>query len=247
MRKMNFDRAAPVYYTDCCSSTNSLLKELAAQGEPEKTVLAAGRQTQGRGRMGRCFASPEGGVYMSMLLKPCLSERAPQLSVLAALAVRKALLDCCGVQADIKWPNDLLLGGKKICGILAESVICGEALTVILGIGVNLNTPAESFSPELCEIAASVYSVSGKECDRETFIRGLVCGLDELYSRWSEGESFAEEYRAACINVGRQVRLLRGEEEIYAYVIGIADDMSLAVRLPDGREEKIRFGEVSLR
>ncbi len=247
MKRLDFDREAPVWCTDCCPSTNAELKELARQGAQEGSVLIAARQTQGRGRMGRSFSSPEGGVYLSMLLKPRLSEKVPQLSALAALAVRRAVLECCRMQADIKWPNDLLLGGKKICGILAESVICGEELSVILGIGVNLNTAAEDFSPELCQIAGSLYSLSGKMYDREAFACRLICELDELYSRWEKGESFAGEYRAACINVGRQVTLLRGDERISAYAVDIADDMSLVVQLPDGKEERIQFGEVSLR
>ncbi len=247
MKSLDFDRAAPVYYVACCPSTNGQLKELAGQGATKGTVLIAGSQSEGRGRMGRSFTSPEGGVYLSMLLKPSLNERAPQLSTLAALAVRKALLDCCDTGADIKWPNDLLLDGKKICGILAESVIFGQELSVILGVGVNLNTEAEAFPPELCEIAGSLYSLRGKKYDLQEFAHRLVDELDSMYSRWEKGESFAEEYRAACINLGRQVTLLRGDEQIYAKAVDIADDMSLVVIMPDGREEKIRFGEVSLR
>ena len=247
MKSLDFDRAAPVYYVACCPSTNGQLKELAGQGAAEGTVLIAGSQSAGRGRLGRSFTSPEGGVYLSMLLKPRLNEKAPQLSTLAALAVRKALLDCCDTGTDIKWPNDLLLEGKKICGILAESVIFGQELSVILGIGVNLNTPGEAFPPELCEIAGSMYSLRGKKYDLQEFAHRLVDELDSMYSRWEKGESFAEEYRTACINLGRQVTLLRRDERICAKAIDIADDMSLVVIMPNGREEKIRFGEVSLR
>lgn len=248
MKRLAFDRAAPVYYTDSCPSTNAMLKELAGQGAEEGCVLIAARQTQGRGRMGRSFSSPEGGIYLSLLLRPGQSiEKIPQLSALAALAVRRALLECCCVQADIKWPNDLLLGGKKICGILAESVIRGQELSVILGIGVNLNTDAEAFPRELCEIAGSLYSLGGRKYDGEAFVHRLVYRMDELYSRWEEGETFVEEYRAACMTPGRDVLILRGDSAEAAHALDILEDMSLLVRLSDGREERVRWGEVSLR
>lgn len=248
MKRLDFERAAPVYYTECSPSTNAQLKELAKHGTETGSVLIAARQTQGRGRMGRSFFSPDGGVYLSMLLRPGHSaEKIPQLSALAALAVRGAVLECCGESAAIKWPNDLLLKGKKICGILAESVICGQELSVILGIGVNLNTPGEAFDPELCKTAASIYSISGRKYESMSFACELIRRLDELYSRWEKGESLVEEYRAACINIGRQLSLVRADECVCAKALDIAEDMSLVVQFSDGSEEKIRFGEVSLR
>lgn len=247
MIRLAFERAAPVFYTDCCPSTNTGLKELAKAGAEAGTVLIAGEQTGGRGRMGRSFSSPEGGVYISMLLKPRLSEKIPQFSALAAVAVRRTLLECCSICADIKWPNDLLLNGKKLCGILAESMIKGDELFVVLGIGINLNTPAESFPPELHGLACSLYSLSGKKYDRDQFVRRLIYRLDELCSCWEKGESVAEEYRRACINPGREVTLIRGDEHINARALDITEDMELKVLLPDGREEKVNFGEVSLR
>ena len=247
MKELGFLRAAPVLFEKSTDSTNLQLKKLAAQGAAEGTVLIALQQSAGRGRLGRDFISPEGGVYLSMLLRPeTAPEKLPQLSACAAVAVRRAIKACCGLEADIKWPNDLLLQGKKICGILAETV-AGRDLAVILGIGINLNTPEEALDPALVGNAASVRALSGRECDREAFCRCLVEALDELYSRWKKGDSFVEEYSAACVTVGRKVLLLGGDYPREAEALKISEDMSLLVRLPDGREEAVRYGEVTIR
>lgn len=156
------ERGAPVLFEAELDSTNTRLKAMAAYAEPG-TVVAAGRQTGGRGRLGRSFASPPGGVYLSMLLAPAADLRACMtLTPTAAVAVRRALKKVCGLGADIKWPNDLQFGGKKLCGILTESVSAGGSFKLIIGIGVNLNTSMDELPPELHDTACSVYSVTGR-------------------------------------------------------------------------------------
>lgn len=247
MKELEFSRAAPVLFTESTDSTNLQLKKLAGKGAAEGTVLIALRQSAGRGRMGRDFISPEGGVYLSMLLRPETgAEKLPQLSACAAVAVRRALSAFCGVEADIKWPNDLLLQDKKICGILAEA-LTGRELAVVLGIGINLNTPEEELKPELVGKAASVRALTGREYDRDAFCRCLVEALDELCSRWKKGDSFVEEYSSACVTLGKKVLLLGGDSPREAEAVKLAGDMSLLVRLPDGREEAVRYGEVTIR
>ena len=242
------ERIAPVILLDECPSTNALLKAMAREGAEDGTVLIARRQTEGRGRLGRSFVSPEGGVYLSMLLRPepAAAERLPELSACAALAVRRALLDF-GVEPGIKWPNDLLLQGKKICGILPETLVQGERIAVILGVGINLNTEKSAFEGGLEDTAASVSALCGREVNRESFIRALISALDETCGRWKQGESFAAEYRAACLGLGRELLTLRNGAGEAALALDICDDMSLLVRYSDGREESLRFGEVSLR
>jgi len=248
MTRLELDRSAPVFYVEHSPSTNAQLKDMARQGAQEGTVLLADRQTQGRGRLGRSFASPEGGVYMSMLLRPDVSaQRIPELSACAALAARRAILRCCDVEAGIKWPNDLLLENKKVCGILSEAVISGAEIAVILGLGVNLNTPLSAFPGELRGIASSLSAITGKSYDRLEFVRCLTEELDNVYSRWKTGEKFAAEYRAACLSLERQVTVIREEARFEAYAFDILEDMSLMVRLSDGREENIRYGEASVR
>lgn len=244
MKRLDFDRAAPVYFLEHCASTNTLMKELARDAEPEGSVIIAARQSRGRGRMGRSFVSPEGGVYMSMLLRPdTAAERLPQLGAVAALAVRRALASFCSVSADIKWPNDLLFEGKKLCGILTEGLL-GESLAVILGIGVNLNS---AIPPELADIAVSVRELCGREFDSLGFARCLVSELDTLCAMWQGGHSFREEYRAACTGLGQDVILIQNAVTQSAHALDIGEDMSLIVRLPDGKTRHIRWGELSLR
>ena len=152
------DRAAPVIFEAEVDSTNTRLKAIADHAA-DGTVIAAGRQSGGRGRLGRSFASPEGGVYLSILLAPTADlSRCLTLTPTAAVAVRRAIKRCCGISAYIKWPNDLQLRGKKLCGILTEAVSADGEVKIIIGIGVNLNTRAEDFPPELRDSACSVFS-----------------------------------------------------------------------------------------
>ena len=168
------ERGAPVLFEAELDSTNTRLKAMAAYAEPG-TVIAAGRQTGGRGRLGRSFASPPGGVYLSMLLAPAADMRAClTLTPTAAVAVRRALKKVCGLGADIKWPNDLQFGGKKLCGILTESVTAGGSFKLIIGIGVNLNTGMDELPLELHDTACSVYSVTGRYTPQEAVIRAIA-------------------------------------------------------------------------
>lgn len=243
---MNFDnmkRAAPVYFEACVDSTNTRIKCLAVQGAPDKTVYIAAAQSAGRGRQGRSFVSPEGGLYLSMLLRPgCSAEGCLSITPSAAVAVCRAVEQVCGLACGIKWPNDVVLGGKKLCGILTEASTDQNGLFLVLGIGVNLNT--EEFPEELRPVAGSVFLHSGKKTEPEDFARELIGQLDELYALWkADKNAFLEEYRALCINTGREV--LAGGRP--AKALGVADDYSLLVEYPDGTRESIAYGEVSVR
>ena len=148
----------------------------------------------------------------------------------------------------IKWPNDVLLHGKKLCGILTELVMDGEKPVVVLGIGVNVNTRAEEFPPELRQIAGSLYTETGQETEIPALARRLIRELDRLYAAWCDDAGCClEEYRAACASVGRPVQILQNGGSRAAYALAVEEDFSLRVRYPDGAEEAIRFGEVSVR
>ena len=250
MEQIVTERFAPIFVENCLESTNDSLKALARNGAEHGTVLIAREQLSGRGRQGRSFLSPQGGVYLSMLLKPSRpAEECTQLTALAALAVHKALKKVCGVHTDIKWPNDLLLNGKKLCGILTELVfdISGRP-EVILGIGINLNTPKESFAGELESIACSVYGECGSMTDIEKMISALIEELDLSFERWEkEGCYFPDEYRQLSTCLNRDVLVLSGEKGCKARALDIASDLSLRVRFEDGSEENLFFGEISLR
>lgn len=235
-------RRAPLLFFEELDSTNLYLRRLADTAE-DGAAVAAFVQSAGRGRSGRSFLSPEGGLYLSMLLRPEVdAARLPTLTPLAAIAVCRAVDALCGVRCGVKWPNDVVLGGKKICGILLESVLGSERPCVIVGVGINANTA--SFPPELSEIAGSILAVTGKPCDLRALAAALVRELDALYEAWLRGEDDArEEYRARCLTLGREV--LVGDRRGFAR--GLGEDYALCVCYPDGAEENVRFGEVSVR
>ncbi|MGI5976285.1 MAG: biotin--[acetyl-CoA-carboxylase] ligase [Candidatus Limivicinus sp.] len=244
----NFKRKAPVIYRESISSTNTVLKEMAEENPPEGLVLTAGRQTGGRGRLGRSFESPESGIYMSMLLYPrCSPEQAALITPCAAVAVARAVKRICGREPDIKWPNDLQIEGKKICGILTEASFAVDRFFVVVGIGLNVNTPPAALSPELRDSASSLRIVLGREIPLQPMAEAMIEELDGMYARWTlDPGCCLEDYRRLCISTGRDVRLIRGGVSRDARSLGIADDYSLIVEA-DGKREHVHFGEVSIR
>lgn len=241
-------RLAPVIFKDTVDSTNTALKELARAGAMSGTVLIARRQTGGRGRLGRSFESPPEGLYLSMLRKTvCPPERTLTTTPMAAVAVCRTAEAVCGLSPEIKWPNDVLLGAKKLCGILTElSVQSGEA-TLVLGIGVNVNTPEESFSPALRDTACSIYGQTGCKTDMAAFARRLIAELDELFSLWeADSRAFLAEYRRRCSTPGQDILILQNEKSRPARAVGINEDMSLQI-IGENGAEALRFGEISIR
>lgn len=228
-------------------STNSELKRLALLGAPSGTVLIADRQTAGRGRMGRTFFSPGGsGLYMSVLLRPISLADVGLLTTFTAVAVARAL-SRLGVETGIKWVNDLMINGRKVCGILAEGgTYEGEPFAVI-GIGVNLKKTA--FPEELLPIAVSLEEAVGFVPERDGLAIAILEELEAV--DWQKAQSRAElmaEYRRRSVTVGRQVRVLpHGGEAYEAFAESIADDGALMVRTADGCTLKISTGEVSIR
>lgn len=243
MELYGIERQAPVFFQNLVDSTNTRIKQLAAQGAPDGTVYIAAAQSAGRGRKGRAFLSPPGGLYLSMLLRPgCPVEEALSITPMAAVAVCRAVKQVCGLLCGIKWPNDVVLGGKKLCGILTEASTDKDGLFLVPGIGVNVNT--EEFPPELRPVAGSLFLHSGKKTELEDLARALIQQMDELYAAWkADKNAFLEEYRALCVNTGREV--LIGDRP--AKALGIAEDYSLLVEYPDGTKGNIACGEVSVR
>ena len=243
MSAARFDRAAPLLREESVDSTNLYLRRLS-QSAADGTAVVAASQTAGRGRSGRGFLSPEGGLYLSVLLRPEVEpERLPTLTPVAAVAVCRAVEAVCCLSCGVKWPNDVLLDGKKICGILVESVLGTERPCVIVGIGVNANTP--SFPEELRPVAGSIFTQTGKTVDLDALAAELLAQLDALYAGWlaDGGSAVLAEYRRLCLNPGREV-LVGGRR---GRALSVGDDYSLLVRWEDGAEEALRFGEVSVR
>ena len=228
-------------------STNNYLKALGAAGAPHGTVAVADEQTAGRGRMGRSFDSASGsGIYLSVLLRPaCPPAELMSLTAQAAAAVRRAILETSGAEAGIKWVNDLVLDGRKICGILTELSIEAESGLVsyaVIGAGVNRNRPADAFPPELRQTAGSILSQTGKRTDRNALAAAMIRALSEL-----PRPDWREEYRAACVNLGREVRILApGRPPRNGRAIDVGPEAELIVQTEAGAEA-VRSGEVSVR
>lgn len=219
-------------------STNDDLKVALLRGAKDGTVLFANRQTRGRGREGKNFLSPS-GLYMSVIL-PLRADSAPYLTHVAAIAATIAIRDVTGEDARIKWVNDVYVRGKKVCGILCESVALPEGRRVIAGIGVNVDTPKESFSPELKEIAGTV------SCDRTALAAAILKNLFDRIDDFSE-ISVKKEYRDLSLILGEEVDVIKGNRIKNALALDLTENLGLRVRYEDGSIEDLISGEVSLK
>lgn len=243
-----------IHVSDSVDSTNLECRRLAAQGAPCGTVVAANQQTLGRGRRGRSFESPKGlGLYLSILWRPqCAPQALLPLTALSAVATRRAIHRVCEASCDIKWPNDLTLHGKKIAGILTEMSLEGETGTVdyvVLGIGINVRHRAEDFTPEVAAIASSLERELGHRVRRSALAAALIEELDLLYDDiLPRPRKWLEEYRSACLNLGKTVQLIQPDgSRQKALALDIDEQFGLTVQYPDGKTQTLRSGEVSVR
>ena len=251
-RYLPADGPADLRCFDEIDSTNSYLKREALSGAPHKTVAVANRQTAGRGRMARTFLSPaDRGVYLSLLLRPHLPPEALLGATgMAAVAVCGAVEKAAGVRPGIKWTNDLVLGGKKLCGILTELTLEGEtgrAESLVIGAGVNASQTPEDFGPDVAAIATSL-AQEGYPVSRPKLAAAMIEALCHLGdSLGGDLSPWAAAYRRDCVTIGREVRLLWTQGQTRARALDIDDQFGLIVRLEDGTETVLRTGEVSVR
>lgn len=234
-------------------STNNEVKRRAVDAVPDGLVVLAGEQTGGRGRRGRSFVSPAGkGLYLSALLRPdCPLEQVSALTAWTAVAVCDAVEELCGIRPGIKWPNDVILDGRKLCGILTELELEAETAAlryVVVGLGLNVSQTEADFGPEVAPVAVSLAQALGKAPRRAEAAGAVIAALDRMAAdfpqRWGE---WLERYRADCLTLGRPVRLLRAGGEEAAEAEAIDETFALVVRHPDGRRETVSSGEVSVR
>ena len=231
---------------DTVDSTNTYAKKLASQGAPHGTVVLADRQTVGRGRLGRSFSSPAGlGIYCSVILLYSVPpERLLLLTPVMAEAARRAVVQATGLQPSIKWINDLVLDGRKLCGILTEL----GAGFVVVGIGINCNQQTEDFPPELQEIAISLSQSLGKSADRAAVTAELLRQVQLAADGFLEDPGlWMKDYRRHCLTIGKDVQLIRGDTVRYAHVDEMDENGALLVTLTDGTKEIVFSGEVSVR
>lgn len=229
-----------IYYKEEVTSTNDWAKECSEM--ESGTVFTALRQTKGKGRRGRNWVSDENGLWMSILLKPDFSD-VSIITLAAGLSVKKTL----GDTAFIKWPNDIVMSSKKVCGILTEAVADnGRVNYAVCGIGVNLNN--KSFDGDISDIATSVYIETGKVADREEILKGITDNFNDYYNLIAMHgfEAIRDEYKKACITLGKDVKIVSATGEYVAYASDIDSSGELIV-LKDGEEICVRSGEVSVR
>lgn len=234
-------------------STNTYLKRRGAEGAPHGLAALAEEQTEGRGRRGRRFESPRGaGLYLSVLLRPdCAPEEAVTLTAWVGVAVCDAVEAACGVRPRIKWTNDIILNGKKLCGILTEMSVEGETGMVdyvVAGMGTNVGETAEFFAQAgLSDIATSL-AIEGYEVDRCALAACLLNALDRMAKDFPDKKSrWLEQYRRDCLTPGHEVKLVSPNGERLAKALEIDDGFGLVVALPDGTVETVTAGEVSVR
>ena len=238
-------------YFDATDSTNIQARRLAEAHAPHGTLVVSDRQDGGKGRRGRSWASPSGvGIWMSLILRPEIApSSASMLTLAAALAVREGIREETGLSPLIKWPNDLVLNGKKICGILTEmSTELMEIQYVITGIGINVNQ--REFPPEIRDTATSLSLEAGRSFRRSSLIAAILKAFEKDYTAFLKTGDLSlllEEYNACLVNRGKEVCILDPSGEYRAVAEGIDESGSLLVTLPDGTRREIISGEVSVR
>jgi BirA family biotin operon repressor/biotin-[acetyl-CoA-carboxylase] ligase len=234
---------------DETDSTNLQACRLGDEGEADGLVVIADRQSSGKGRLGRQWESPAGvNLYASILLRPpILPFEAPKLTFLSAVAVCRAITICAGLQPTVKWPNDILLGGAKVAGLLNEmSSETDQVHYVVLGIGVNLNMRADQFPADLRYPATSLAMVTGQPVSRLDFTRTLLQEIDALYLAYLEQGSapIMSAWTELCDLTGKSVQVDCNDLRIEGTMIGLAEDGALLVRDKAGKIESVYAGDV---
>ena len=233
------------------TSTNDVIEKLARDGVREGAVVFAEAQTQGRGRLGRHWASPaKKGLWFSVLLRPNLRpQAATQLTVACATALRNAIAQQTGVKAEIKWPNDILISGKKVAGILTElSAELDQIKYVLVGIGVDVNLDEDDFPAEIRSQATSLKIELGKPVVRADLAATILYHLDRQYCRVLEGEfsAVASEWEQHCTTIGQRVVIRLGERTVCGRAESLGEDGALLLRTDHGHLERIVGGDVTL-
>jgi BirA family biotin operon repressor/biotin-[acetyl-CoA-carboxylase] ligase len=237
------------HYFPELDSTNNYARALAERGAPEGSIVIAEQQTQGRGRLGRRWVSPPYvNLYCSIILRPTSRPaHAPQITLTAAVALADAIAGFSPVAPAIKWPNDILAGGKKLAGVLAEVVSSSHRVEfVILGIGVNLNFTLEAMPAEIRQGATSLSVLAGKSVSREDFLRRLIHDLDRCYGILEEKgfAGIAPLWDVRFALRGRCVRVEMTDRTMVGRALGIGMDGTLIIQSPDGERHRIFAGDV---
>lgn len=241
-----------LYYFPEIGSTNDEAYSLGVAGAPEGTVVVADSQTKGKGRMARVWHSPAGSnIYTSLILRPNLKPAdAPQISLVAGVAVAELLEQYCSGRVELKWPNDVLVAGKKICGILAQMKTAGEDVDfVVVGIGINVNIRPDQFPMEIHDIVMSLSSETGREINRNDLLIDLYENFTKWYKKLLQNgfAAIKERWLDLAPMIGQDVQIMFQNEKIIGKALDLADDGSLIVLTTPGNEKlKISAGDATI-
>ncbi|MDI6814629.1 MAG: biotin--[acetyl-CoA-carboxylase] ligase [Dehalococcoidales bacterium] len=235
-----------VIYYPRLTSTMEVAKREAQQGAVEGTIVIADEQTAGKGRLKRTWLSPKGSIALSIILYPSLFYL-PSLFMLASLAVVHGIEAVTGLKSQVKWPNDVLINGKKVCGILIESNVRGNMVDyTIMGIGINVNLRLSDF-PEILPTATSLSDELGRDVSRLSLIQRILVEIERLYLTLQTGESIFEEWRDRLVTLGKRVHIKSGKTVYEGIAESVTRDGSLLLRQLDGSLTKIVAGDATLR
>lgn len=243
----------PLHYYDSLDSTNLQAKVEAEKGAVHGTVIVTDEQTAGRGRRGNNWKSPAGkNLYFTLLCRPSFApDRASMLTLVMALAVKRAIETRLGRnhKAAIKWPNDIVADGKKVCGILTEMSLEGDYIQYVV-IGAGINVREQDFPQELADKAASLEQSGGKDISRAQLLADIMAEFEQLYEQFTETEDLSAmrgEYESSLVNRNREVCVIDPKGEYNGIATGITDTGELLVVRGDGTAVKVYAGEVSVR
>lgn len=243
----------PVLFWPVVDSTMDEARRLITRnspaGIPDGTLLVADEQTGGRGRLQRAWwAPPASSLLLSLIFRPPLApHQAQRITMICSLAVCDAIAERSGLNPQVKWPNDVLIDGRKVCGILTELDLLGSSLKhVIVGIGINVNTDFSS-APPLMSPATSLLAETGYATSRLDLLTVLLANLERRYAALRDGQSFQQEWASRMATLGEQVEVASGPEHYSGIAAGVDSDGALMVRMDDGNTQRILAGDVTLR
>jgi BirA family biotin operon repressor/biotin-[acetyl-CoA-carboxylase] ligase len=235
-----------VIYFPSHASTMEAAKKEARLGAAAGTVVIAEEQTAGKGRVKRTWLSPRGSISLSLIFYPDVSQL-PYLIMLASIAAARSIEAVAGLETQLKWPNDVLVNGRKICGILIENELKGDRVAwAVIGIGINVNIRMKDF-PEIADTATSLNDEVGKELSRVEIIRRLLVELERLYLSLGDGKDIYREWRDRLITLGKRVRVISGKDVLQGVAEDVDRDGSLLLKHSDGSISRIVAGDVTLR
>jgi BirA family transcriptional regulator, biotin operon repressor / biotin---[acetyl-CoA-carboxylase] ligase len=231
------------------ASTNTLAMEMAADGTPEGTVVIAETQTNGKGRLGRTWVSPKGNLYLSVVLRPNIPiYKAPLITLTGAVAVASAIRTTCGLEAGIKWPNDILISGKKVSGLLTEMSAEQDRIRhIVLGIGVDVNMEMGELPPEIRSLTTTLAAEAGAKINRTTLLQQVLRDLERWYRMFLNNHAAVlEEWKKLNMTVGNRITVSGAGEDLDGLAQGVDSDGRLIVRLDDGTVRTVAAGDVTI-